>query len=87
MAITKKAIAVQEEKRALFSEYRSICDELRTICTASRVPDAVIRGDAVLAATWKDRLVEACQMRPAFSERQTAEEIKSRIIGVRGEVA
>lgn len=67
MAITKKAIAIQEEKKALLDTYRAACAELDAVCASNRVPAAVINGDAVLAATWKDRLHEACTMRKALA--------------------
>lgn len=77
MAITKKALAIRQEKAGLREKHRALFDRMTQAC--GKVPEAVMRGDATLAAKWRDTAEAAYGERYTLGDSLTVQEINKRV--------
>lgn len=77
MAITKKNIAIQEQKAAYRGDAKILLDEIKG--ASQKVPQEVIQGDAVLAAKWRDTAENLWRMEDAMPRSLTSVAMADRL--------
>lgn len=81
MAITKKHIAIQEQKAAYRREAEELLAQAKAAC--QKVPAVVLSGSANLAAEWREKAEDVYSMSDALPRSLTTAQMLDRLGGIK----